>query len=224
MGKTNVRLQSGVPSGTHFHCFSRLVVINDLNYNIGWNYAAASPYVGDSTEFVWNMSSEFGFMSSANSINVMYLLTQEIDTLGNTQPSYGQVFGHPNLNQVLRAIDVSSNNGYITFSPLQTPSDTAIISYYQGLNSFNNSFELNQNYPNPFSLETYISFHLVKGGRVVLDLFDIKGELVATLLDTDLTIGDYETKVEAGGLECGIYYYRLSHNGISLYKKMVLTK
>ncbi len=198
--------------------------MNDLNSSVGWQYAASSQYVGDSTEFVWDMSSVFGFLQSANSNNIMYLFSQEIDTLGNTNPSYGRVFGHPNLNLVLRAIDVSSTSGNISFAPVLVPSDSSIITFYQQLNSFNNNFELKQNFPNPFIDITTIPFHVSKSGKVKLDVFDLHGRLVATILNKDLTVGDYETQFNSGILENGVYYYRMNLNGFSTTRKMVIMK
>jgi hypothetical protein len=86
-------------------------------------------------------------------------------------------------------------------------------------------FELSQNYPNPFNPATKINFKLKSGGNTKLILYDILGKEIATLVDKELSAGDYETEVDGSRLSSGIYVYSLKVDGkFSAVKKMILMK
>jgi len=69
--------------------------------------------------------------------------------------------------------------------------------------------ELRQNYPNPFSWQTTITFSLAKEGHAVLRIYDLLGREVVTLLDTELPTGDHSLEWTPRYLPAGIYFYRL---------------
>jgi hypothetical protein len=87
-----------------------------------------------------------------------------------------------------------------------------------------NSFVLQQNYPNPFNPSTKIKYSLSSGGDVLLKVFDILGNEVATLVNEEKQSGFYEVTFNASNLAGGIYFYRLSSGGYIQTKKMVLIK
>jgi hypothetical protein len=70
-------------------------------------------------------------------------------------------------------------------------------------------FVLEQNYPNPFNPTTNISFTLGQGGHASLEVFDLLGQKVATLVDGTLPAGQHQTSFTATDLPSGIYIYRL---------------
>jgi hypothetical protein len=91
------------------------------------------------------------------------------------------------------------------------------------------NFSLEQNYPNPFNPTTTISFKIPQKSKVLLEIFDIFGKRIKTLIDDELETGTY--KVEWNGrdekgnpLSSGIYIYRLSTGKVFLTKKMTLIK
>ncbi len=89
------------------------------------------------------------------------------------------------------------------------------------------NFKLWQNYPNPFNPSTRISFDLNKAGNVKLTVYNSLGEQVTVLLDSSYGKGHYEVVFDArkrGTLASGVYYYRLTFNGRSVTKPMVLLK
>jgi hypothetical protein len=83
-------------------------------------------------------------------------------------------------------------------------------------------FKLLQNYPNPFNPSTNIQFRIQKSGNVKLDVFDITGKLVATLVNQKLSYGTYEVKYS--GISSGIYLYRLTTDDFMQTKKMIEIK
>ncbi|RMH89440.1 MAG: T9SS C-terminal target domain-containing protein [Calditrichaeota bacterium] len=85
-------------------------------------------------------------------------------------------------------------------------------------------FELYQNYPNPFNPSTTIRFSLTGAMDVRLEVFNLMGQKVATLVDGRLTAGEHQVKFDGRGLPSGIYLYRLTGNGITQTRRMVLMK
>ena len=86
------------------------------------------------------------------------------------------------------------------------------------------SFSLSQNYPNPFNPWTNIEFALPRAGRVKLEVFNILGQNVLTLVDRRLTAGYHQVEFDATNFPSGIYFYRLSHDDAKLTRKMTLVK
>ncbi|RME24922.1 MAG: T9SS C-terminal target domain-containing protein, partial [Candidatus Zixiibacteriota bacterium] len=89
------------------------------------------------------------------------------------------------------------------------------------------SYRLAQNYPNPFNPTTVIAFTLPKGGTVRLDVFNLLGQRVRTLLDRYLPAGEHRVTFDARSdsgrpLGSGVYFYRLVTNDFIASKKMVL--
>jgi hypothetical protein len=86
-------------------------------------------------------------------------------------------------------------------------------------------FALAQNYPNPFNPATTISFQVMRAGRVSLDVFDVRGRLVATLVDGQREPGSYTSRFTADRLPSGVYYYRLAADGVEIQtRKMTLLR
>ncbi|GBD86110.1 hypothetical protein BMS3Abin03_00019 [bacterium BMS3Abin03] len=86
------------------------------------------------------------------------------------------------------------------------------------------SYSLLQNYPNPFNPTTTISYSLEKNGLVILKVYDILGNEVATLVNENKTAGDYYVKFDASNLPSGIYFYRLISGSFLSTKKLLLLK
>jgi hypothetical protein len=90
-------------------------------------------------------------------------------------------------------------------------------------------FSLSQNYPNPFNPTTNIKFELPKTAHVRLDVFNIVGQKVKTLVDQNMNAGkyvaDWDGKDEKGNsVSSGIYFYRMDAGDFSDIKKMLLVK
>lgn len=89
--------------------------------------------------------------------------------------------------------------------------------------------KLAQNYPNPFNPTTTISFDLAKAGKVKLNVYNIKGQLVRSLVNDALNAGSHRviwngTDSRNRRVASGIYYYRLETKGYTKTNKMVLMK
>lgn len=85
-------------------------------------------------------------------------------------------------------------------------------------------FALGQNYPNPFNPSTIIEFSLPKAGHVKLEVFNILGQIVNTLIDQNMVAGVHRIEYDGSRLPSGIYFYRLIHAEGTQTRKMVLVK
>lgn len=83
---------------------------------------------------------------------------------------------------------------------------------------------LAQNYPNPFNPTTSITYSIAKSGMVKLEVFDLLGQKMASLVDQVQTAGTHEIIFEASEIPSGIYIYRLSSDGKQATRRMTLIK
>lgn len=88
----------------------------------------------------------------------------------------------------------------------------------------NTTFGLYQNQPNPFNGVTTISFALSEGGRVLLEVFDGRGSLVSTVVNSYMGRGENKAIFDGRNLASGTYYCRLEVAGNAQTKPMVLVK
>jgi len=86
------------------------------------------------------------------------------------------------------------------------------------------TYELEQNYPNPFNPQTRISFSVGARSHVMLEVFNVLGRHVNTLVDEELRPGKYEAIFDGSNLASGAYFYRLRLGNEQTTKKMVLLK
>ncbi|HEY9115071.1 MAG TPA: lamin tail domain-containing protein, partial [Bacteroidales bacterium] len=86
----------------------------------------------------------------------------------------------------------------------------------------NTGFTLEQNRPNPFSGSTNIVFQLEEGSEVVLNVHNIYGGVIQTLVSGYLPAGEYSYIFQAGNLPKSLYFYSLSVGGKVQVKKMVV--
>lgn len=83
---------------------------------------------------------------------------------------------------------------------------------------------LHQNYPNPFNPNTIISFDLPNPMHVRLNIIDLNGRLIYTLLDEEVSEGRQFVDFNASNFSSGLYFYRLQAEGKSITKIMTLIR
>jgi len=86
------------------------------------------------------------------------------------------------------------------------------------------NFRLNQNYPNPFNPETNIRFNISERGFVLLKVYDMLGNEVATLISEEKSAGDYEVVFNGSEITSGVYFYVLRAGNYVETKKMILLR
>ncbi len=86
------------------------------------------------------------------------------------------------------------------------------------------AYNLSQNYPNPFNPETTIKFTLPQRSKVKLEIFDVLGRVVSTIVNSNLDAGSYRYNWNASNFASGVYIYRLTANDFASSKKLMLVK
>ena len=87
------------------------------------------------------------------------------------------------------------------------------------------TYMLQQNYPNPFNPATTIAFSLPTSGLVSLDVFNVLGQKVESLVTGNFSAGSHSVRWNAAGQPSGVYFYRLNVDGNHVAtKRMVLLK
>ena len=169
-----------------------------------WNYGV---YVSTNGGLNWVSKNE-GLYSDLR-LTCLYTLNGYVYVGTNSYQYYPNIFRRP----VSELVPVIENNAELP-----------------------NDFKLHQNYPNPFNPETKIRFEvpLNQGRRaseevglkgvVSLKVFDILGKEIATLVNKPLNPGTYEVTFDGSNLPSGVYFYRLTTDGFSETKKMVIMK
>lgn len=136
-----------------------------------------------------------------------------------------------------RSVDVQKHATVVGHNSSATPEN-------KGFGTFNNygddllhnsvsaipaNYELYQNYPNPFNPRTTIRFGIPRSGEVSLKIYNIRGQLVRTLVngyfESGYHIVNWDTKMDNGSYATsGIYFYQILSGNFQMVKKMVLLK
>ena len=86
------------------------------------------------------------------------------------------------------------------------------------------TFSLAQNYPNPFNPVTTISYYTPVAGPVRLEVFDMVGRAIATLVDGWRPEGEYSVRFQAKGVSTGTYMYRLTTDTATMSRMLTIAK
>ncbi len=86
------------------------------------------------------------------------------------------------------------------------------------------SYDLMQNFPNPFNPSTEIRFSLPSSSKTSLVVYNILGQEIATLVNEVKNAGNYSVRFDAANVPSGTYFYRLESSGHSELRKMLLLK
>ncbi|MBZ0179257.1 MAG: T9SS type A sorting domain-containing protein, partial [Melioribacteraceae bacterium] len=89
----------------------------------------------------------------------------------------------------------------------------------------NNEYEISlNNYPNPFNPSTTIEYSVTEESFIRLEVFNLLGKQVLTLVDKKQQPGTYEVKFDGTNLPSGLYLYKLTANEKIVTKKMLLLR
>jgi len=86
------------------------------------------------------------------------------------------------------------------------------------------NYLLYQNYPNPFNPTTVVKYQIPELNFLTIKIFDVLGSEVATLVNEEKPIGNYEVEFDATNLPSRTYFYKLHAGSFIETKKMVLMK
>jgi hypothetical protein len=85
-------------------------------------------------------------------------------------------------------------------------------------------FVLKQNYPNPFNPVTKINYSVPKMSFIKINVYDILGNEITTLVNEEKSAGDYAVEFNGSNLSSGIYFYRMQTGTFIDIKKFILMK
>jgi hypothetical protein len=83
---------------------------------------------------------------------------------------------------------------------------------------------LEQNFPNPFNPQTQMSYQIPTDGLVKLEVFNIRGQKVATLINGHRNKGKYQFTFQNQDLSSGVYFYRLETSKVTEMRKMIVIR
>ncbi len=101
---------------------------------------------------------------------------------------------------------------------------TMVVTSVEPQTALPKEYALLQNYPNPFNPLTTIEYHLPRPGEVRLRLYNLRGQLIRTLIDDYRPAGVHAVALSDDRLASGVYFYRLEAGGFTHTRKMVLLK
>jgi len=159
---------------------------------------------------------------------VYFAISDEIEAIGDNHIKFHTAFFDDNDYGGAAAQSVGSgvlNGGIMRYMALdldlslQTSSDDTTIP--------EKNLALSQNFPNPFNPSTRIDFQIKESAEIDLEIYNIKGQKVRTLVDGFKHTGDYSvewdgTNDSGKNVTSGLYLYRLSSKKFSSTRKMIL--
>jgi len=86
------------------------------------------------------------------------------------------------------------------------------------------AFGIEQNTPNPFNPTTTIGFTLAESGNVTIDVYNVAGQKVNTLVNDFMDAGSHSVVWDASGFSAGVYFYTIKSGEFSSTMKMTLLK
>ena len=146
---------------------------------------------------------------------------------GDTEERFGRYVTSATLNAgQLDYIDVSENQFTVT---LDANSVTTFVSDDMTVSNEEvavppSSYQLSQNYPNPFRSATVIGYAVPQTSDVTLDVFDLLGRKVTTLVEGRVSAGNHWVPFNALSLSAGVYVYQLKADGVVQTRQMTLIK
>jgi hypothetical protein len=138
-------------------------------------------------------------------------------------------YWHPNNNLAFSRYDAVN---YVPRHFLPTCDSVSGVKWIEGATDGENrpnTFFVSQNYPNPFNPQTNFKFSLPQASHVKIDIFNILGQRIKTLVDEDMKAGvylvDWDGKDEKGvEISSGVYFYRVTAGDFSDIRKMIFMK
>jgi len=152
-------------------------------------------------------------------------------SLPNTWEVVGFVSGAGNSNSVKEYsytdlslnLDLNLNLRY-RLKQIDNDGSFAYSKEVEVLNSKPSTYQLSQNFPNPFNPSTVISYQLPVSSQVSLKVYDVLGNEVASLVNLQQEAGSYNVTLDASTLASGTYIYRLIAGDFVSTKKLVVLK
>ncbi|MBS1272514.1 MAG: Sporulation-specific N-acetylmuramoyl-L-alanine amidase [Candidatus Marinimicrobia bacterium] len=143
----------------------------------------------------------------------------------------GEWLGDGNLDGTMRFDSIqltrtssSAQFGTLYFDDLRLATDVEVGIETPSLSTVPNEYQLKQNYPNPFNPTTKIEYTLPNDSKVRLTVFNLRGEIVRSLVAGYQSAGYHTVEFDASEMPSGVYLYRLESPEFTSTKKMSVVK
>jgi aminopeptidase N len=249
-------LRGVVGDSTFFHILRSYAADPELKYDVATTedfQSVAENVYGQSLDYFfeeWIYGENYpqynvGWYKTLVSGNI-YQINLHISQVINSNPSFFtmpiQIKVKTNLGDTTVTILNNAQSQDFQFDIIGNPKTIVFDSGNWILNDINgrpgteilpipSEYKLDQNFPNPFNPSTTIKYQIPENSFVTLNVYDVLGNLIATLVNNELPAGSYEVEYNSVGLSSGIYFYRLqvypANGGAGSFvetKKMVLLK
>ncbi|NOX64431.1 MAG: T9SS type A sorting domain-containing protein [Chlorobi bacterium] len=128
-------------------------------------------------------------------------------------------------------LSLDSKNPYVWYSAMTEAPHYQILDWWGLINSVREiggnqpkNFEISQNYPNPFNPSTVIRYSIPEISKVSLKVYNMLGQEVAQLVNSQQAPGNYEVDFDASNLSSGVYFYTIKAGQFASTRKMILIK
>jgi len=202
----------------------------DIEPNIGvpnsaFNYSPQDS-VGDSKDTTLNINDHFEMsIQVGGTVNQYQWVKDGVDISGASDSIY-----------IISSASTSDSGSYHCRITNTIATDLTLYSRPVQVNVFDptglsghtaalpKTFELYQNFPNPFNPVTNIKFALPKSAKVKIDIFNILGQHVTTLINTKKEAGYHSVQFDANLFTSGMYFYIITADNFHNVKRMLLIK
>ena len=180
----------------------------------------------DGVELLWSTASEinnYGFYVQRSADAKTFATLP-----GSFQPGHGTTIEHHDYSytdatagdvQYFYRLEQVDRDGTITYSESKEAGGTTGVKEQKPT-----EFALQQNYPNPFNPTSVIEYSLPSTSHVLLELYNLLGQKIATLVNDVKAPGFYQVQVDGANLASGVYIYRLTAGQKTFVRKMALVK
>ncbi len=166
-----------------------------------------------------NLNTHYGAIKYDNNGNQIFVVTYKNDPNG-----FDYVYGMT-IDKNGSVYLTGSSQGHMTYYDYATVKSSPIITNILESNIPPLEFILGQNYPNPFNPSTKISYSLPNTQYIILKVYDVLGNEIATLVNKKQDAGNYEIEFDGSNFASGVYFYNLEIDGrIVGTKRMVLLR
>jgi aryl-phospho-beta-D-glucosidase BglC (GH1 family) len=226
--------------------------INGSVYNSGYSFRndgvdieACSDVFSNGYNVGWITSGEF----LSFTVNVTKPGIYKADFRISSASSGGMILVRCDNNVCSKILNVTNTGGWqswnsITLDSVALPQGTHVITFQFLSGNFNFNYveftylrpndveagknkltyDISQNYPNPFNPETVIKYSIPEASKVELNVYNLLGQHVASLISKEQEAGSYSIPFKAGGMPAGTYFYTFKAGNYSKTTKMLLIK
>jgi len=176
---------------------------------------------------------KFNTASTTDDEMSFYVFNTSFPSAEPTSPTIGPVTGTVNDASSLGRLGLrqgsAASSPTIVIDGISVATNWTSMVNIKPISAVADKFSLSQNYPNPFNPTTNIKFTIPSNGFAKLTVYNALGQQVQSLLNNELTTGEYSVQFNGANLTSGMYFYKLELNSndgkyFSDVKKLMLVK